>query len=174
MTAGQVDRVYHFSEDGTIRRFAPHVPPTNPSQPAAVWAIGADYAPLYWFPRECPRVSVWASTPDEQAVLTKALATEASRVVATELAWLDRMRTTTLYRYAFDAADFQPWDQADGQYVADHVVVPTDIDLLDDLLGLHADAEVELRFAPRLGALTDAMLASGLPFSFVRLRNAQH
>jgi len=58
--------------------------------------------------------------------------------------------------------------------VADHVVVPTDIDLLDDLLGLHADAEVELRFAPRLGALTDAMLASGLPFSFVRLRNAQH
>src|SRR5262249_39106424 len=155
----------------TIRRFAPHVPATNPSHRAAVWAIGSEYAPLYWFPRDCPRVSVWANTAEEQALLTKAFATESSRVIATELGWIEAMRTTRLYRYTFDAADFEPWPQADGQFVSDHVVVPDSVDLLDDLLGLHADAAVELRFTPRLGALTDAMLASGLPFSFVRLRN---
>lgn len=165
--------VYHFSEDGTIRRFAPHVPPTNPSHPPAVWAIGGEHAPLYWFPRDCPRVSVWANTTQDQDVLLKSFACEAHRLLATETAWLERMRSTRLYRYTFDAADFQPWEDAEGQFISDHVVAPVEVEPIADVFSLYADADIELRFTPRLGALTDAMLASGLPFSFVRLRNAQ-
>lgn len=164
--------VHHYSEDGTIRRFTPHVPPTNPSHPPAVWAIGSSYAPLYGFPRDCPRISVWANTPGQQDVLTRTFASEAQRIIGTELGWLDRIRTTRLYRYTFDPADFEPWDQAEGQYISDHVVTPLAVEPIDDLLGLHVEAGVELRFTPRLGPLTDKMLASGLPFSFVRLRNA--
>jgi hypothetical protein len=167
-----VEGVYHFSEDGTIRRFAPHVPSTNPSHPPAVWAIDADHAQLYWFPRDCPRISVWATDDGEQELLTRTFATEANRILATEIGWLPGIRAARLYRYTFDAADFEPWAEADGQYVCDHVVAPVSVDPIDDLLALHAETASELRFTPRLGELTDRMLATGLPFSFVRIRNA--
>jgi len=90
--------VFHFSEDGNIRRFAPHVPATNPSHRPAVWAIGGSHAALYWFPRDCPRISVWASTPEQRQVLTDTFATEASFLLAAEIGWLDRIRSTRLYQ----------------------------------------------------------------------------
>jgi len=169
----QIATVYHYSEDGTIRRFAPHVPPTNPSHPPAVWTIDAAHSPLYWFPRNCPRISVWAETAEHQEVLTASFDTEANRICAAESHWLTRVRDASIYRYSFDASRFAPWTEADGQYITGDVVYPDVVDELDDLLGLHAEAEVELRFTPRLGVLMDQMLASGLPFSFVRIRDAR-
>ena len=69
--------------------------------------------------------------------------------------------------------EFRPWQEADGQYITDHVVYPKRVELIDDLLALLASAGVEVRFTPRLGALMDRILESGLPFSFVRIRDAQ-
>ncbi|HSJ91899.1 MAG TPA: hypothetical protein VK917_07505 [Ilumatobacter sp.] len=175
-TARTQDRptaVYHFSEDSTLRRFAPHVPPSNPSHPPAVWAIDAEHAPLYWFPRMVPRISVWAYDDEQQRILTERFATESHRICAAEQTWLDEIRSARVYRYTFDASEFEPWEQADGQYVAFDVVYPQEIEVVDDLLRAHCEAGVELRLAPRLGALMDAILASGLPFSFVRIRDAQ-
>ena len=37
-----VAHVFHYSEDGTIRRFAPHVPQSNPGHPASVWGTFCD------------------------------------------------------------------------------------------------------------------------------------
>lgn len=170
---GDAAVLFHYSEDGTIRRFAPHVPPTNPGHPPAVWAIDESHSPLYWFPRHCPRISVWARDPEQQAVLTDVFGTEASRICAAETVWLERVRDAHVHRYVFDASAFRPWDAADGQWIADRPVRPERVDLLDDLLALHARCEIELRFTPRLGALMDQILASGLPFSFVRLRDAR-
>ncbi len=170
--ADQVTTLYHYSEDGSIRRFAPHVPPTNPSHPPAVWTIDLQHSPLYWFPRNCPRISVWATTPEQQEVLTATFNTESHRICAAESHWLRRVRDASLYRYSFDASQFVPWSEADGQYISFEAVYPDQLDVLDDLLGLHADAEVDLRFTARLGVLMDRMLASGLPFSFVRIRDA--
>jgi Family of unknown function (DUF6886) len=172
-TPTDVGYVFHYSEDGTIRRFAPHVPQTNPGQPASVWAIDASHSPLYWFPRWCPRISVWARDEAEQAAFTELLESEASRIVAAQTDWMERVRDGKLYRYVFDAAAFEPWGEADGQYVAHDVVYPERVELLDDLLALHAAAAVEVRFTPRLGALMDRILESGLPFSFVRIRDAK-
>lgn len=171
--SAKVEVVYHYSEDGAIRRFAPHVPPTNPGHPASVWAIDADHSPLYWFPRHCPRISVWARDDEEQALLTETFQTEASRLCAAETGWMERVRDGFLYRYVFDAGAFTPWEEADGQYVAHEVVYPKAVERIDDLLALHAAADVELRFTPRLGALMDRILRSGLPFSFVRIRDAR-
>jgi hypothetical protein len=168
-----VEYVFHYSEDGTIRRFAPHVPQTNPAQPASVWAIDAAHSPLYWFPRWCPRISVWARDEAEQAEFTDLFDSEASRIVAAETHWMERVRDGKLYRYVFDASAFEPWNEADGQYVSHEVVHPERVEALDDLLALHAAAEVEVRFTPRLGALMDRILESGLPFSFVRIRDAK-
>jgi hypothetical protein len=94
-------------------------------------------------------------------------------VCAAESHWLEGIRRGHLYRYVFDGAQFHPWEQADGQYVTDQVVEPVAVERLDDLLGLHAAAEVELRITPRLGRLMDQITASGLPFSFVRIRDAR-
>jgi len=172
-TIAHPDTVYHYSEDGSIRRFAPHVPQTNPGHPASVWALDAEHSPLYWFPRNCPRISVWARDDSEQALLRDTFETEASRVCAAETGWMERVRDAHLYRYHFDGATFAPWDEADGQYVAHDVVYPERVERIDDLLALHAAAEVELRFTPRLGTLMDRILQSGLPFSFVRIRDAK-
>ena len=99
--------------------------------------------------------------------------TEADRICAAETGWLDRVRSAGLYRYEFDAAAFAPWSAADGQYVASEPVWAQRVTYLDDLLALHSAADIELRFTPRLGALVDQVLASGLPFSVVRIRNAR-
>jgi hypothetical protein len=167
-----VAMVYHYSEDGTIKRFTPHVPPTNPSHPPAVWAIDEEHSPLYWFPRRCPRISVWARSAPERQLLSDTFDTDATRICAAETGWLERIRDAHVFRYTFDGAAFAPWADADGQYIAGDVVYPAAVDVLDDLLGLHAAAGVELRFTPKLGRLMDRMLASGLPFSFVRIRDA--
>ena len=172
-TPTDVGYVFHYSEDGTIRRFAPHVPQTNPGQPASVWAIDAAHSPLYWFPRWCPRISVWARDETEQALFSELFESEASRIVAAETHWMERVRDGKLYRYVFDAAAFEPWGEADGQYVSHDVAYPERVELLDDLFALHAAAAVEVRFTPRLGALMDRILESGLPFSFVRIRDAK-
>jgi Family of unknown function (DUF6886) len=45
------DVLHHFSEDPSIARFVPHVPKTNPTRRAAVWAIDADHpriTPSLW------------------------------------------------------------------------------------------------------------------------------
>jgi len=167
------DVVYHYSEDGNIGRFAPHVPQTNPSHPPAVWAMDAEHSPLYWFPRDCPRISVWADDDEQREVLRELFDTDASRICACESQWLDGVRRAHVYRYTFDGSQFAPWALADGQYISGEVVHPQSVDVLDDLLALHAEAEVELRFTPLLGTLMDRMLASGLPFSFVRIRDAR-
>ena len=86
---------------------------------------------------------------------------------------MERVRDGKLYRYVFDAAAFKPWDEADGQYIIDTSSTRERVELLDDLLALHAAADVEVRFTPRLGALMDRILESGLPFSFVRISDAK-
>lgn len=166
------DTVFHFSPDGGITRFSPQIPESNPSHPAAVWAMDGDHAPLSWFPRDCPRISVWADDEAQQIRLTELFGTDASRICAAESRWLDSVRRAHVYRYALNGAQFEPWSEADGQYISDEIVHPRTVELLDDLLALHAEAEVELRFTPMLGTLMDRMLASGLPFSFVRIRDA--
>jgi Family of unknown function (DUF6886) len=172
-TTTGITRVFHFSEDGSITRFSPHVPPSNPGHPPSVWAIDEEHAPLYWFPRHCPRVSVWAYDDQQQDVLSSTFETDARRICAAETRWLDGIRSCRLYRYEFDASRFEPWADADGQYVAGEVIEPIEVVELGDLLALHAAADIELRITPKLGTLMDRILASGLPFSFVRLRDAR-
>ena len=163
----------HVSEDPTITRFVPHVPRTNPSHPPAVWAIDADHAPLYWFPRDCPRVTVWPRTPDEADVFRAAFHTTAPRVHGIELGWLERMRTAVLFAYELDAADFRPWPAASGQWISTHTVEPRRVQPLGDLLATHVTAGIELRAVPSLWPLHDLAVSGRWDFSIVRMANAQ-
>jgi len=165
--------LYHFSEDPAINRFEPHVPATNPDQRPAVWAIDAEHAPLYWFPRDCPRVTAWPRSAAERLAFEAAFATTARRVHGAESAWLARIRDVVLHRYELPGADFAPWPEASGQWVADHAVEPLAVAPVGDLLAAHADAGIELRLVPSLWPLHDLAVSERWDFSIVRMRNAQ-
>jgi hypothetical protein len=149
------------------------VPATNPDHPPAVWAIDADHAPLYWFPRDCPRVTVWPRARDDRGRFEAIWTTTAHRVHVTELAWLDRMRSTTIYRYDLPAELFVPWSDAAGQWIAETAVAPLGVVAIPDLLDAHATAGIELRFAPSLWPAHDLAISDRWDFSIVRMANAR-
>lgn len=160
--------VRHYSEDGTIPVFEPHVPATNPGSPPLVWTIEPAYAPLYWFPRECPRVAVWANDDEERRRLRDAFTTDMDRVqfaLASDEPWV---RSTRLYEYAFDPDRFRPWDDAEGQWVCAEAVRPVAVRALPDLVDHQRAAAVDLRLVDDLPAARAAVLESALPFSIVR------
>jgi hypothetical protein len=167
------DVVFHFSEDPTIERFEPHVPATNPTQAPSVWAIDEARAPLYWFPRDCPRVTAWPRAERERAAFEAAFTTTAPRVHAMEATWLARMRAVELFRYELPGGDFEPWPDASGQWVADHAVDPLSVAPVGDLLVAHTEAGIELRIVPSLWPLHDLAVSDRWGFSVVRMRNAQ-
>jgi hypothetical protein len=165
--------LHHFSEDPAIERFIPHVPPSNPTQAPAVWAIDAEHAPLYWFPRDCPRVTVWPRSEAERPGYEAAFATPAPRIHVIEVAWLERIRTVELYRYDLPADTFQPWEEAFGQFISQVDVVPLSVRPVGDLLAAHERAGIELRAVESLWPVRALAISHDWNFSIVRMANAQ-
>ena len=165
--------LFHLSEDPSIQTFVPHVPRTNPTHHPAVWAIDATHEPLYWFPRDCPRVTAWPRDTDERSDFQRVFCTTAERVHAIEAAWLDRMRSAVLYRYRLPPESFRPWADASGQWISADVVEPIDVEPVGDLLARHAAAGIELRLVPDLWPLHDLAISDRWDHSIVRMRNAR-
>lgn len=138
-----------------------------------MWAIDTQHAPLYWFPRECPRVTVWPRGEADRPTFEERFATTAPRVHAIECDWLAPMRSTQLHRYDFSDELFAPWPDADGQWIARETVTPVVIEPLGDLLDLHAAARIELRVVPSLWPLCDVVMSGPWEFSIVRMHNAR-
>ncbi|HZX54027.1 MAG TPA: hypothetical protein VFE86_05075 [Ilumatobacteraceae bacterium] len=165
--------LYHFSEDPNIERFVPHVPKTNPTHRAAVWAIDDEHAPLYWFPRDCPRVTIWPFDDDGLTAFQSRLTTSARRVHAIESGWYQRMCEAQVYRYELDAQAFEPWEQANGQWITGRTVVPVSAEPVGDLVDAHHKAGIELRLVPSLWPLHDIAVEATFDFSLVGMHNAQ-
>jgi hypothetical protein len=168
-------RVLHFSKDPTITRFVPHVAVTSQESEAYVWAVDAEQAPSYWFPRQCPRAMAWVgprTTADDRARIIGPGGGE--RVHAIEYGWLERMRIVRLYAYRLPAALFRPFGEP-----RPHAMVATEPmtplgppERVQDLYGLHASAGIQIRVLPALWEFFDAVVASTLEFSGIRMRNA--
>jgi hypothetical protein len=166
--------LYHFSEDPTIRRFVPHRAKTSDRDEALVWAIDAWHAPMYYVQRNCPRACFWAAESTTPADRERWLGyVEARMVIAVEARWLERIRTTTLYRYAMPGEPFALLDATAGHWVAREPVAPRSVEPVGDLLAALAGADVELRITPSLIPLWNAVIRSTLAFSGTRLRNAR-
>jgi hypothetical protein len=165
--------VLHFSEEPGIIEFVPRRAPTQNFDSVHVWAVDAFHSPSYWFPRDCPRVLAWRSaftTADDAARL---LGPSVSRVHAIEYGWLERLRTTELFAYRFDAAAFRELEVHGAAMVCDRVVRPLSPPMtVKDLIGLHEAAEIELRVKTNLSSWWNEVVASTLGFSGIRLRNA--
>jgi hypothetical protein len=166
--------LYHFSEDPAIRSFAPHRARTSIVDEPLVWAIDAWHAPMYLFPRDCPRACFWPG-PETTAEDAERWFSHvrARMVIAVETAWLERIRTTALYRYTLPETPFDLHDATAGHWVAREPVTPLVVEPVGDLLAAHAAAEVELRVTPLLIPLWERVIRTTLAFSGTRLRNAQ-
>jgi hypothetical protein len=154
--------LWHVSEDPSIERFEP--------RDGRVWAIDTRHLPLYWFPRDCPRATFWATEDTTDDDVDRFLGGDRTRRVhVIEPEWLERMRSAELFAYEFPGATFEPEDR---YWISAVAVEPSRRVELGDLLGLHAAAEIELRVAPGLLELWERVVASTLDFSGIRLRNA--
>ena len=162
----------HVSEDPTIRSFEPHVAATARQPDAYVWAVDAEQAPAYWFPRQCPRAMAWsvASTTAEDRL--SVLGPSASRVHMIEYGWLGRMQSTQVFAYRFRADEFRRF--GDSAWVSSRPVQPLGpAEPVGDLLALHEEAGIELRLTDDLAPWWRAVTASTIGFSGIRLRNAR-
>jgi hypothetical protein len=173
-------RLHHFSEDPAIRRFDPRpVRVPSPRPPGRewlngplVWAIEAQRAPMYLFPRDCPRILLWGTPQTTAADRRRWLGASAAATVAyVEWDWLERVRTGTIHRYDLPPDTFEDLQDA-GMFVSRQAVVPFAMETLSDLPAALRAHDVELRVVESLAPLKGAW-ESSLHVSGIRLRNAR-
>ncbi len=165
--------LYHFSEDPTIEIFIPRWSSNRPETEPLVWAIDDWYAPLYFFPRDCPRVCFWPLVHSTPADIEHFFSYVTGRmVIAIEAAWLERVRSTQLYCYTLPEESFVSIHDH-GVHISRERVWPLAVEPVGDLLARLTAAQVELRICPTLVPLGQALIGSTLHFSLIRMRNAQ-
>lgn len=166
--------LFHFSEDPTIKSFVPRLHTSYPTLAPAVWTIDEEHAPMYYLPRECPRIAYYPrqdSSREDIAGYSKQ--TRTKMVIAVESSWYPVLRATVLYRYTFEPEPFTCWDKGAGYYIAHSTVAPVDVQPMGDLVERLMESEVELRLAPSLTPLRDYLVSTSLHFSMIRMRNAK-
>ena len=164
--------LYHFSEDPGIEVFAPHSVEHRPELEPLVWAIDEWHQPMYFFPRDCPRILLWLLSTTSEADRERWFGASSARMLAhIEWDWLERMRSTALYRYTLSEAQFESLNDA-GMHVSPATIEPLAVEPVGDLLEALRAADVELRVLERLTPLRDVWLTT-LHASGIRLRNAQ-
>jgi hypothetical protein len=164
--------LWHVSEEPRIRAFEPRRGGDSPDE-ALVWAVDTRHLPLYWFPRDCPRVAFWADARTSGEDVERFLSGDRSRRAhAVESAWLGAMRETRVLAYRLPEKTFEPYDPAGGYWVSRTRVEPVELVELGDLVERHRRAAIELRALPGLRTLWGEVAASTLEFSGIRLRNA--
>jgi Family of unknown function (DUF6886) len=161
--------LFHVSEEPGIERFTPRLSST--ATDPVVWAIDAKRLRNYLLPRECPRVTYYAGRDTTSADVNRFLG-PSTAVVAIEREWLDRLRSCRLYTYHLPQNTFECFDECAGYFVSRVPVVPARVEVVGDAISALRSRGVELRILPNLWPLRDAVFASSLQFSFIRMRNA--
>jgi hypothetical protein len=161
--------LFHISEESGIERFEPRA--SEYSGEPIVWGIDANRLRNYLVPRECPRVTYYAGVETTAADVERFLGSSPA-VVAVESGWLEQLRSCRLYCYHLPPETFECFDECAGYFVSRVPVVPARVEVFDDAIAELLRRGVELRFVPSLWPLRDAVAASTLRFSLIRMRNA--
>lgn len=120
-------KIHHFSESPGIEEFIPRAPLRYPEAEPMVWAIDERHSPLYWFPRDCPRIGVWK---DDSPIR-----------VFIQADWVTFLEEARLWRYDFDSSGWEDCHDH-GCWVSRVPVRPLAVELLTDLPTLHGHLEV--------------------------------
>jgi hypothetical protein len=161
--------LFHISEEPGIERFEPR--PSDYAAEPVVWAIDNDRLHNYLVPRECPRVTYYAGPQTNAADVERFLGSSCA-VVAVESGWAERLRSCRLYCYQLPADTFSCLDECAGYFVSRVAVVPERVEVIADPIAELIKRGIELRFVPDLWPLRNAVVASTLQFSIIRMRNA--
>ena len=161
--------LFHVSEEAALGRFEPRAVEGGGSP--SVWAIDAARLRNYLVPRECPRVTYYAGAETTPEDVERFLGPSPA-VVAVESGWLGRLRSCRLYCYHLPPETFECVDECAGYFVSRAAVAPVRVEVVSDPLAELLGRGVELRFVPNLWPLHDAVAASTLRFSMIRMRNA--
>lgn len=165
--------LWHYSEDPSLRRFEPRPTETNSREPAVVWAVDTRHAPMFWFPRDCPRGCIWPVATTTAADRDRFFGqTAAQRIHVIESGWLERVQSVRLYAYRLRADSFRPHPVVGGYWVSDQPAEALQREPVEDLVGRHAGALIELRVTPSIWPFWRQVAESTVGFSGSRLRNA--
>jgi hypothetical protein len=165
--------LWHLSEDPSLDRFVPQPLATRPGEAPLVWAVDTRHAPMFWFPRDCPRGCIWPGSGTSAADRDRFFGqTAAGRIHVMEAGWLDRMRACRLYAYQLPGDAFRPHENVGGYWVSEQTARAQGRVEISDLIGRHARAGIELRLTPSIGPFWQQVIESTVEFSGSRLRNA--
>jgi hypothetical protein len=168
--------LYHISDKPGIKRFGPRPAPSKSAKQEGkmVWAIDWDHLHNYLLPRDCPRVTFFATEDSKPEDVEKLMGgTSAKHVVAIEAVWLPEIKKHCLYQYEFDREGFTCVDEVAGYWISRKPVVPIAETRIDDVLSALLEHDVELRTMPSLWKLREAVINSTLGFSIIRMHKAQ-
>jgi hypothetical protein len=168
-------RLFHVSEESAIASFEPRPVPSPDSGIAgrAVWAVDELHLPNFILPRDCPRVTYGIGKRTIEEDRERFFAdSKARRIVAVESRWAPAILACRLFSYEMPSASFELALEEAGYYISRTTVLPLGVIEIRDLIGELLKREVELRFLPDLWPLSDAVIASTLEFSNIRMRNA--
>lgn len=167
--------LFHVSEEPGIKIFEPRPSPSFFAGIGGdvVFAIDGKLLHNYLLPRDCPRVTYYATLKttdaDKEIFIGKSSATH---IVTVESAWYQQIKATTLYCYEFPADGFTLIDECAGYYISYHSVEPLSVTPVNDIITALLSRNIELRFTPSIIQLADAVSKSTLNFSNIRMRNA--
>lgn len=167
-------RLFHVSEEPGIVRFEPRPPPSPDSGVTgdAVWAVDDEHLPNYLLPRDCPRVTYAVTPKTARDDIARFEAADAKRVIIVEQAWRQRILDTPLYVYEMPASGFELIDRSAGYHISRNSVAPLNVrDVRDPAVEI-TNRDCVLRFVADLWPLREAILASSLDYSIIRMRNA--
>ena len=169
-----MNRLFHVSEDNTIKVFIPRAAPTANGNVSgeAVWAIDEDHLAHYLVPRDCPRIALRASAETTMEDRIKFFPDKHERVLAVEFGWYSKIKSGKLYIYELPVDGFEYVDSIAGYAIARQSVVPVAMIEVTNLVEEIIRRGYKLRLLPNLQALHDQALASTVQYSILRMRNA--
>ncbi len=168
-------RLFHVSEEADISVFEPRPSPSffEAIKGDVVFAISEALLHNYLLPRDCPRVTFYATAQTTLADRVKFIGPSiAKNVIVVESGWYQRIKNTTLYCYEFVSENFTLLDGIAGYYVSYRSVAPLRVWAVSDIIGELLNRNIELRFTPSLIDLADEVARSSMGFSLIRMRNA--
>ncbi len=169
------DTLFYISDIPDIARFDPRPAPSPNARQAGqmVWAVGHKLLHNYLLPRDCPRVTFYAGPASSPQDIDRLMSYSSARyIIAIESHWMPELRRPHLYMYELPGESFTRVDEGADYYISRETVIPRSMTPLNDLLGELLKRDVELRVMPSLWKLRDAVIASTLQFSIIRMRNA--
>jgi len=175
-SSNQCNRLFHISEQAGLNLFKPRPSPSHFENIAGdvVFAISNELLHNYLLPRDCPRITYYATEKtterDKEKFFGKSIA---DYIVIVESGWYKRIAEAVLYCYEFSADNFLLIDACAGYYVSYKAEIPIGEIQVNNIMAELLKNNIELRFTPSLIELAGAVAVSSLNFSLIRMRNAR-